>query len=152
MNRPENITCFYQAVIHILGQLYEQFPEREAMLDAKQWQVDSPISDSCKKDFGLRRNLYSETLHWLIDEGFIRCDESNGQFRNVRLSSKGLSVLNVVPEDEMGRPAEERRPIGRILAEGVAKGLANTLGTKAAMALCDYVPQLIEMVYKRASA
>lgn len=131
MNEPDNIICFDRAVVHILGRLYQQFPRREAVLDPKEWQDESPIPEECREDYPLRRNLYSETLHWLIDEGFLRCDARNGVFQDVRLTSRGLLLLRQTPESENEKPRDQRASFGSLFSEAVAKEGAKQLASRA---------------------
>lgn len=130
-SEPDNIICFDQAVVHILGTLYLEFPKRVALIDPKEWQENSPIPEHCRQDYTLGRNLYSETLLWLVDEGFIVCDESRSHFSNVRLSSKGLTLLRRQPEGK-------KSSFGRMFAEAIAEEGSKILASRAWATVAEF--------------
>ena len=144
-----NIDCFHRAVADILARLYEQFPKRVPLLNAAQWQDNSRLPDACKYEFQpLHRNLYTETLHWLIDEGFIRVDEVDaaGNFINARLTSQGITALTHTVQKD----AKERR-IGDIFVKAAAKTLGSEAGRVAWEYATSLVPELIRLAFERAS-
>lgn len=152
-DQPRNITCFYQVTAHILGRLYQQFPEREQLISPKEWFENSPIDSECLARYGpenLRdhsssRNIYSESLHWLIDEGFLRCEERNGYFRDVGLTSTGLSLLSLRPEQST---RSEKGTYGQIFMETATKIAAGEMTKFTWAAIQEHVPSLIEAIRK----
>lgn len=99
-----NIDQFNTVTAEVFVTLYQSFPV-EIDLDVQNFTHEN-ISDYYQtSDLGgglfLKNHakLIHSAIRWLIDEGYIRTDrESKSSFRLCILTSKGLEVLNLMPD------------------------------------------------------
>jgi hypothetical protein len=105
-----NIDEFNMAVAMILDRLYKSFP---APVVIHVEELDSGADEHLL-------DVYASTVKFLLDEGFIRGDKSIREYKstpNVVLTTKGLAVLNSVPD-----PLQERTPLGQRVSGALKSG------------------------------
>ena len=85
-----NIDDFNRGAASILSYLYDKFPEKVTLEIPKQFPDESPEVQS----------IFGATVNFLNDERFISVDTiAYGLvYCGVRLTSKGLAVLNAMPD------------------------------------------------------
>ncbi|MEO3988199.1 hypothetical protein [Plesiomonas shigelloides] len=99
-----NIELFNLSVAEILGECYEAFPERINLKESDiAYKVIEYYDDSVTEDIqpfvDQLFNIASSTIQWLEQAGYIWVGGRNyNDFYQVTLSSKGLELLNLVPE------------------------------------------------------
>ena len=105
-----NMDDFNEATVLILAKLYEAFPQRL-------WFKVVDLVEAAADDNKLRN--YGDTILFLESEGFIRYESHklNEVFDGVTLTSKGLTVLNYVPD-----VLKEKTPLGAKLLSVVQEG------------------------------
>ncbi len=96
----ENIEDFNRGAGLIFSHLYQQFPV-PCMLQVGRMETKSAGMDEAR--YGRRLRVYTATVQFLAEEGFIRFgssdhDEDCGSFADAVLTSKGLAVLSKSPE------------------------------------------------------
>jgi hypothetical protein len=103
-----NMDDFNKATALVLEKLYESFPQRIS-IDIEELEPD--VDKNTLRSF-------ADTLLFLEREGFIRFDSriTNEVFQGATLTSKGLAILNSVPE-----VLNEKTPLGQKLS-GALKG------------------------------
>ncbi|MBF0286008.1 MAG: hypothetical protein HQL51_16280 [Magnetococcales bacterium] len=111
----ENIDDFNRGVGLILGHLYQQFPI-PCILHARELETFDASLDEARK--GRRLRVYTASIHFLAEEGFIRFssfngDKNSGSFSNVVLTSKGLAALSKTPQSI----EKSRNTIGDVLVD-----------------------------------
>ena len=111
-----NIDEFNRGAASILSYLYDRFPEKVIIEIPKHFPDESPEVQS----------IFGATVNFLNDEGFISIDSiAYGLiYCGVRLSSKGLAVLNAMPDAIM-----ESKPISDKLKSALKDGSATALKT-----------------------
>lgn len=88
----KNLDKFNELSAKIFSSLYESFPIGE----------DFEIEKFPEYNTAENSDLFSETIKFYIDEGFIKCQKQiYGDFLGLRLTSKGFSILNVKPPGEL---------------------------------------------------
>jgi hypothetical protein len=104
-----NIDDFNEATAKILAKLYDAFPQR---LSFKVASLVEGIDEN-------KLHNYSDTIMFLEREGFIRYESyiTNDLFIYVSLTSKGLAILNSIPD-----ALQEKGPLGRKLINSVKDG------------------------------
>ena len=113
----KNMELFNRGAALILAKLYDEFPN-SIHLNIRE------LDDSMTEEEG---KVYGSTLFFLRDEEFIRCGKSlnSGQMTsNVVLSSKGLEVLNSIPESISGNIS-----LGEKVKDVAISGTKETLAT-----------------------
>jgi hypothetical protein len=109
-----NMAAFNQAVVVILARLYDEFPRR---IPLRNTTLDPTADEQTQL-------LYRDTLLFLEREGIIRFGSySTGQpvfFEQVALTTKGLGILNAMPES-LTNP-KERKPLGQLLGSALKSG------------------------------
>jgi hypothetical protein len=104
----ENLEAFDYIVALIFARLFERFPERTAIQGMRlviEAALDKEISDALRQAVP---KIFSDTVKWLREEGFIRySDEDAGDFRDVTLTLRGLTVLGYVPVSLKESPVPE---------------------------------------------
>lgn len=122
---PKNIDDFNTGVALILGKLYENFPNaiqlNPSELHTLEYSDSDPLTDE-----KINRNLelyeiYYHTAFFLLDEGYIRGRRIDGYtvINECTLTSKGLAVLQRVPESIQGK----KRSVGDFLIDLSKDGL-----------------------------
>jgi len=130
----DRLECFYVAAAHVLRRLLEVFPE-PVFLDAGTLQTE--IAKTYPECAALQagpnspgQNLFSWTIHFLIEEGFVRAGRDKGPaYPACRLTSLGLARLNRPFEVSEPQPTLGRRLIeaGKLIAPGIAGAIATRL-------------------------
>lgn len=71
-----------------------------------------------------RRDIQFQTITWLVAHDYLTDDGGmiGGQWRGLRLTERGLNVLNSVPDVLSGK-----EPLGKRLVVAVAKGSVNVI-------------------------
>src|SRR3990172_684900 len=114
--RPmSNMEDFNRGVALILAKLYKAFPQKSVIYVN---QLDPNAGDETVKNF-------SATIEFLAAEGFIRCGSSAGggkAFANVVLTTKGLSILNSVPDS-----IKEKISLGNKIIDALKSGSKEAL-------------------------
>jgi hypothetical protein len=116
---PKNMELFNKAATLMLAKLFDEFPKPTHL---KITEFEQKMSDEVGE-------IYSATLIFLRDEGFIRCDRITNRgldARDVVLSSKGLAALNSTP-----KALKDKRSLGEKI-----KNVAHS-GTKETFFYCD---------------
>ena len=105
-----NMDDFNEATVLILAKLYDAFPQRL-------WFKVADLVEVAADDNKLRN--YGDTILFLESEGFIlyEYNKLNEVFDGVTLTSKGLTVLNYVPD-----VLKEKTPLGAKLLSVVQEG------------------------------
>jgi hypothetical protein len=110
-----NMDDFEKGVALILAKLYQTFPQGVVIYTD---QLESGASDETLKN-------YSGTIQFLTKEGFISCGSMAGSgraYQNVVLTTKGLQILNAVPD-----AIKDKKPIGEKIIESLKSGSKETL-------------------------
>lgn len=115
-----NIELFNLTVAEVLGECYESFPERinlsesDVAYNVIEYYGDEILEkhpDFTDKLFGIA----SSTVHWLEQAGYIWVGGRDlNDFYQVTLSSKGLELLNLVPD-----ALSTKESVGTSLINGV---------------------------------
>ena len=106
----ENLDRFYEWSALVLAWLYEKFPTPTSL-------HHGDLKSSANPATAERAMRY--TVIFLEEEGFIRYAEFKppGQFSQVKLTLKGLNLLNRMPD-----PKSENATLGEILVKKVHGG------------------------------
>jgi len=106
----ENLDRFYEWSALVLAWLYEKFPTPTALHHGDLKSSPDPV---------IAERTMRYTVVFLEEEGFIRFAEFKppGQFAQVKLSRKGLNLLNRVPD-----PKNDSATLGEILVRRVHAG------------------------------
>lgn len=128
---PESVQAFNFWAIWIMSRLWDEFPvpqhfdpprdiiafKHEAARDGR------PIGDNDLPPV----QLIAPTMDWLLAEGFVT-GKSNGAglYANVSLTTRGFSVLNLVPRSVAPKPdSPPEKPLGSLMREAViTRGVA----------------------------
>ncbi len=110
-----NMDDFNEATARILAKLYEAFPQR----------LSFKIADLGEGADENKLRNYGDTIIFLESEGFIRYESRalNETFNGVALTSKGLTILNAVPDT-----LQEKTPLGKKLISVVREAQRKSLG------------------------
>jgi hypothetical protein len=116
-----NMDDFNKATAMILEKCFAAFPQR---ISVKVRDLDPTAEDNTLRNFG-------DTIIFLAKEGFIRYESSvlSESFDGVALSSKGLSILNSMP-DVLNDKQSLGQKLGGALKSGskdVLKSLVNQI-------------------------
>ncbi len=107
-------TFVNKAILRILTTLYEAFP------------VQIPLNpEFLDPNAGEKeRQIYSELIEWLEQEGFIRVGGTllDGTYTQVVLTLKGFAVLNAIPD-----ALKEKRTFGDYFKELLKEGSVNAI-------------------------
>jgi len=129
----DRLECFNVAAAYVLQRLLEVFPE-PVVLDAEAILKEiGTIHPECEVRGGPGNpghNLVSWTVHYLIDEGFVRCTDSRGlTFVRCTLTSKALTALNQPLEALDPKPSVGRRllEVGKLFGPEVAGAIITRL-------------------------
>ena len=99
MTKPDNIEFFDRFTLALLERLYAEFPT-PAEVDVKGIAA-SLLPDDVDSEVGFRRlSSADDTVDFLTTEGFLThagAMLSGGTFLQMRLTAKGLAILNSVP-------------------------------------------------------
>lgn len=106
---PNNLEAFDYAVALVFSKLFECFPERmplDGMRLVIEAALDKDISEETRETIP---QILNDTIRWLCDEGFIRYDNQAppGEFRDVTLTLRGLTILGYVPVSLKESPTRE---------------------------------------------
>ena len=102
-----NIQAFNILSLGILNHLYDCFPEKIELNTSNIVEKIFPKNISYDDAFNTTMSLVPETIDFLQEEGLITCCQKNhGNFSNVRLTMKGLAVLNLIPESLKEKPSK----------------------------------------------
>ncbi len=103
-----------KAILKILTTLYDAFP------------VPIPLNPELldPNANAEERQIYSELIGWLSDEGFIRTGNIllDGTYTQVVLTLKGFAVLNAIPES-----FRERKTFGEYFRQLLKEGSVNAI-------------------------
>jgi hypothetical protein len=119
-----NIDLFDLAVMEIMGQLYEQFPERVKLNSIViGYKVTNYLTDQNIKENGFEdMDIGEHTLNWLRDAGYIwvesveQCD-----FYGVTLSPFGLSIIKSKPSS-----LKDRKAFSEVMMKNIFPAIAKT--------------------------
>ena len=120
MEQPtSNVEIFNRICLYLLSELYDSFPV-PINIDADR-QALYAIPESLDSEGALNvMDIANETLDFLCQEGFV--SKSGSEFKNVRLTMKGLAILGVpvsLESKEHEKPLIDN--IKSILGKGVEK-------------------------------
>lgn len=106
----ENLDKFYEWSALVLAWLYEKFPTPTSLHHGDLKSSPNPA---------LAERMMRHTVLFLEEEGLIRFNEFKppGQFSQVKLSLKGLNLLNRIPN-----PKNNDKTLGEILVLKVRAG------------------------------
>jgi len=122
---PPNVQEFNEITAVIFGQLYLTFPAPRAMdPEFAAHMLGLPDGRHGMSSGMIFKQVFAQTLKWLMDEGFVRGDGIPA-LDGVVLTAKGMAAMNVVPPSLS-------RPLGSELAD--ATGQASTEGGKRKIA------------------
>ncbi|MBW8183562.1 hypothetical protein [Shewanella nanhaiensis] len=99
-----NIELFNLSVAEILGECYESFPKRISIKESDiAYKVleyyDDSVSDDVIVFVEQLFDISSSTIEWLEQAGYIWVGgRDHKDFYRVTLSSKGLELLNLIPD------------------------------------------------------
>ena len=98
MKDSENIRAFNYLTLAIFNRLYESFPERKDFSDLR-FVIEAVVDYGPDSDESKYSSLFSDTMSWLEEEGFIRVEAKayGPAFIGVVLTIKGLAMLGSVP-------------------------------------------------------
>lgn len=116
MATPSNMDLFNAFTLALFKDLYESFPSpvdiNATGLAMKLLPEELPNED------GMRLfRAADDAVLWLQEEGFIRIGSQSmdrGEFFQVRLTSRGLGVLDSVPSSIAGDDSESKTVVGKI--------------------------------------
>lgn len=135
------IEAFDYVVALIFQRLYEQFPERGLLkgmplvLDAA---LDQDLAESVKYEVP---KIFSDTMIWLKDEGFVRYDRQlAGDFENATLTLRALTVLGYVPVSLEASPQTEP------LMQKISVALKSAAGTTATEIIKQSVSKIFTLM------
>jgi len=118
MSHITNPEAFQLEAATILAAAYSAFPMTFG------WKHD-PDSDVYPTDIGQsRKDVQFHTIQWLIDHDYLH-DELGfvgGEWKGLRLTERGLTALNSVPDALTGK-----EPLGKRLSVAVGKGSLETI-------------------------
>ncbi|MDO9080545.1 MAG: hypothetical protein Q7U44_07060 [Desulfuromonadales bacterium] len=101
-----NIQGFNILCLGILNHLYDNFPKKVELKPASICEIVLPNDLNFEEAFNASA-LASETIDFLDAEGLIACGQKvYGGFLNVRLTMKGLAVLNAIPSSLQEKTAK----------------------------------------------
>lgn len=131
MAKPDNINHFNHVVLHTFDCLYAAFPVPIEIKVAEIAELASPGSLSAEPSFNELRPTY-EAIQFLEKEGFV--EHLNGPvdgtaFSHVRLTMKGLTVLDQTPD------SLEKKESLISKMRGLLKAGAKEVGAEAAKQL-----------------
>jgi len=113
-----NPEAFQLEAAAILAAAYSAFPMTFG------WSRD-PDSDDYPTETGQsRKDIQFQTIRWLIDHDYL-CDELGyvgGEWKGLRLTERGLTALNSVPDALTGK-----EPLGKRLSVAVGKASLETI-------------------------
>lgn len=113
-----NIEKFNKCAAEIFSRLYEKFP---IGTDIK---IDEFPQFKNLEDEG----IFNETVKFLINEGFIRCDfDSYDSYLNVVLTSKGFITLNSIPEAISNKKEALGDKLKEVLKTGKEEGIKSMI-------------------------
>lgn len=135
--QQNNIDVFHEAVARILGQLWNQHPIPFAF-DFEGMKVAFPGIDAEEKE------IYTNTVHWLAQEGFITLESEDVIIRGYRagtryggstLTLKGISLLGQMVSVGSSGDSGEKKSFGSEMLSNIGSGLYSVAGTLAREAL-----------------
>jgi hypothetical protein len=121
---PDNVLAFNFWTLWTMAQLWDSFPAPQSF---------NPQRDVMAYKANLGRDghkigadevpsseLLGPTIDWLLSEGFIRGKRGPaGIYEAVTLTTRGFSVLNLVPKSITQKP--EDKPLGTLMREAVVQ-------------------------------
>jgi hypothetical protein len=143
---PEGVKAFNLWTLWIMARMWEEFPLPQYFcIDPSLFTVHvatdprtkgTVIGPSGKE----QAEIFAQTLDWLLAEGFVAGKHNGlGVFDNMRLTTKGFAVLNLVPDSLSGKSEQETKLLGAMIREATVKqtvdGGATLIRTMIAMAL-----------------
>ncbi len=138
----DNLKGFDYAAAFVFTRLFEKFPQ-PIELRGLRMVIEAVVDEKIPKE--LKNHVapvLSHTVRWLRDEGFIRYESegANGNFRNVTLTMRGLTVLGYVPVTLKGSPIKEP------LIEKFRKGLRSTATTAGQEIIKQAIGQSLKLL------
>lgn len=132
---PDGVQAFNFWTLLIMARLWDEFPRPQyfnstpsvVRVTSDPRTTGDPIGPD-----GLEQvQLFAHTLDWLIGEGFATgVANAAGAFANVRLTTRGLTVLNQVPRSISPKPAGQAdKPLGALIREAAAKHAVDVAAT-----------------------
>lgn len=120
---PEGVQAFNLWTVTVMARLWDEFPQPQyfcssptvVSVTSNSRQAGTPIGPQ-----GVEQVRYfTDTLRWLIDEGFARgMARAGGDFAGVVLSRKGFSILDEVPRALASKPeAAPEKKLGTLMRE-----------------------------------
>ncbi len=122
-NIPTNVERFNLITLVLFDSLYNEFPKPLEIQPAKLGASAVPSDASYEDSFSFS-TLAEDAVTWLSEEGFIRYGgHDTGGFIDVRLTLKGLALLNYVPSSVQASEPKEPliKKIRKVLAGGAQK-------------------------------
>lgn len=137
---PDNINRFNLTTLSLFKKLYNEFPTPIELCPLSVGFEAAPANVNEESDF-LFGTGAGDVITWLAEEGFLRFGKRtlSGEFYEVRLSQKGLTVLGSLPTSLTSNDEKETviTRIKRTLAAGTEKA-----GTEAAKNLISEIFKL----------
>lgn len=123
--RPRKVEMFERIAVHTLVCLYDEFPTPVDIKAATFGSGALPEIEGFDEMFELCADVARDSISFLIEEGFIRYEESYGvmggpEFPQARLTMKGFTLLGKVPESIA--ESKDRRPFVEQLKSAVGEG------------------------------
>lgn len=126
---PKNIRAFNWLALRIFNDLYETFPE-PSNIEGLHFVISTLFDIGTKSKEADYLKHFSATMRWLKAEGFIRYEsDDSGNFRNVLLTLRGLTVLGYTPTSLSLTDRKEPiiAKIKRVLAKGAEGATSDTV-------------------------
>ena len=124
---PESVQAFNFWTLLIMARLWDEFPR-------PLWFNSTPIAVHVTSDRNTKGDpigpegseqveLFTHTLSWLIREGFATGVPlaAAGAFTNVRLTTKGFTILNQVPRSIDSGAGTPDKQLGTLFREAAAR-------------------------------
>ncbi len=135
MEVPEGVQAFNLWALWIMARLWEEFPRlvyfNTTPTVVRATSNPALAGDPIGPEGPEQVQLFAHSLSWFINEGFVTGRTNGaGAFANVRLTTRGFSVLNLAPRSLAGRPAGEAdKSLGDQIREAVKKHAVDAAAT-----------------------
>lgn len=128
-SESKNIQAFNWLTLKIFNDLYEAFPEPRD-IKGLHFVIATLFDVGTKSKEADYLTHSSATMRWLKDEGFIKYESDNsGDFHQVQLTLRGLTVLGYTPTSLSFRDRKEPliTKIKRVLSKGTESAASDTV-------------------------
>jgi hypothetical protein len=130
---PEGVQAFNLWTLRIMARMWDEFPRPQWFhtKSGSAFATSDPSAQGLLIGLAGQSEYFANTLNWLIDEDFLAgLATAAGDFRNVRLTTKGFSVLNEIPHSISKVPeSKATQPLGAIIREAVAKQAVDSVAS-----------------------